>query len=434
METEALQRVTPKRSVSTSTHRSQTAAWTAPDEEVTSVYAAKMIAKVLRSKYAARHGNELFSLPLQRAFHQLDWRNAGWLARGIVEEQCRLAQIILNVTLEHAEIARLIKAEDEKDGTPDHHIDEPEFINIVLSLREELRSSFERQSVATGLVSAVKEIILWQRGKKEYAISNLWTSADRLVKVRSRKNSTDVTVTVFSHTFGGNITPNSFPLARNTTNALYLATKYCVSSVDLAVNRLRPILNKWEALDREEVDEVLNTTIDTIAMFHHFESPKGLDTYHWLDEFIDSASTLPLSFSSDLEDCPGQQAIGLVTNIWSVLDRVLGLVNEIHLFAFASAKLSKWRKTRVLDRARALAAEASSVFGDERKTIFKEMHSWYDGHRSVLHKHQASCLNTTETLKKQQLDVLDTATNCTITIHASLKDLPKVLSLRGLST
>lgn len=287
-----------------------------------------------------RLGNEPFFLPLQRAFRQLDWRKEGWLARAIVEEQCHRAQNKLKVKIERAEIAKVIKAEDEKGGRPDHHIDEPEFISIVLSIREELRSALERQSVSKGLLYAVEEIERWKNRRTGYAISKHWSP-----RVDQLKKSI---VIIFTRTFGGDVTANDAPLAWNATNAVYLATKSCVTSVDSAVNKLRPVLSGWEISDREEVDEVLNTTIDTVALFHRFESPKGVDTYHWLDEFIDLASTLPLSFFSESGDCPVQQATGLVTNLWSVLDRILGLVNDIGFFAYGHAVLTKWRESRIL--------------------------------------------------------------------------------------
>lgn len=166
--------------------------------------------------------------------------------------------------------------------------------------------------------------------------------------------------------------------------------------------------------------EVLNTTMETASLFHRSQSPEGLVKYHWIDDFIDVASVLPISHCSDLEGRPLQQARDLVTNLWDVLDNILGLAigiqdfadrtrNSLYLRQWAdhgvadsTQLLLKWRQSQGLDRARDLSAQASHALGDERTSSLKSIDKWYQEHRSSLLEHQGSAYETIKALKEQQ--------------------------------
>lgn len=303
----------------------------------------------------------------------------------------------------------------------------------MLLVREVLRSITDRRSIEDGLVAATAEIIRWQKQQSAKAISSLWSSETRFRKfdrevVRGAPFWKIEPLRVFTHALGGDIPPNEIPLARNTTYAVYLATKYCITLVDSAFHSLRPFLKNWAAEEEGEVVEVLNTTMEAAGIFHRFESSEGLGKYHWLDEFIDTASVIPLSHFADLQDCPLPQAISLVTSLWSILDGILGLSSDIRFFAYGSRSLLQWRESRVLDRTRTLTAQVSSILDEKKTTSFTDIEKWYRQHRSNLLEVRKSCETTTTILKKEQLEVTDNDQKYQIMIdYLSLKRVPKFL-------
>ncbi|KAF2102311.1 hypothetical protein NA57DRAFT_54227 [Rhizodiscina lignyota] len=421
----------PVRSTSTSTHRSQSSTWTPDDGEMASDYAPCMIAKVLRSKYSPSAGKEAFELPLKRAFHHLDWRKSGWLARTVVEEQCYKAAAKMKWNFDRSELANAVKAEDEKHGKPDHHIDEREFTNIVLSVRERVRSAIERQSNANGVKLAAGKLSHWQGSQNEKAVSPLWTISTRYQKEFQRDDKhaslfrrtvpkyTATPYTVFSHKLGSDI------------GFMYLATKYVVTAVDGAFEKLRASFKGWANDDQEEVIEVLKTTIDLAANFHRFESPDGLNSYHWLDKLIDDASVLPLSHCPELCNCPLRQATNLVAGLWTILDDILGLVWDILFFATGALILGKWREFRLLDRARALAAQTATALSQGMANSFEEIQGWYHEHQSNLIECRAMCDQLTETLRKKQEAIADSLSGRQIIISSLyLSEVPKILGFR----
>jgi hypothetical protein len=419
---------TPIHSASVGTHRNRSDTSIPQGEENTSDYAANMIAKALRSQYTPPAGSDAFQLPLKRAFHHLDWRRGGWLARAVVEEQCYRAADKIKFNISRSELAKVVKAEDEKGGKPDHNIDEQEFINIVLFIRDELRSGFERQAIAKGLGEAAAEIKRWQENQSVKTVSLLWKSVKRYRKAAPRSIKEEH---VFTHRFGGDIAPQELPLARNATYAIYLAVKYCVTSVEGAFHRLRPVMMNWTVEEEAEVVEVLNTTLETAAQFHRFESPDGIRVYHWIDKFIDEASLVPLSKFPDLQGCPLEKAISLVANIWSLLDKILGLVSDIQDFAYGTPALLHWREAHVLERAKNLTAQASGVLSEESTSIFEEIDKWHQQHQTNLLNHPIACQNMARTLKKEQLEAVRNNERYKINIVlAYLNELPRIHGFR----
>lgn len=435
---EQVQLNAPMRSASINTRASQSSAWTPNDAERMSDYAADLIVKVLRSKYSPSAGTHAFSLPLREAFRHLDWTKRGWLPRAVVKEQCHRASTkITNFILDRNEFAKTIEAESERSGPANNRIYESEFVNIVLLVRETYRSAIEKQSITNGLRLAAAEIIRWQGQQSKKAISQLWTIETRYRKVKNEAkiaadNFMIEPVTSFSHKFGGDITPLHFPLARNATNAIYIATEYCVTLVDGAFDNLRHFLKDWAAGEEAEVVEMLNTMKETAALFHRFKSPGKLGTYHWLDEFIDVASVIPFSHFSKLQSAPLDKAVTVVTNLWNVLDNILGLVSDLHYFPYNGGSLLPWREFRILDRARDLAAQASCIL--EQTGPFSHVEIWYhrdQEHRLSLFETRVLCEITTLNLRKEQQEAAESVQKCKISINwLRLSQLPKANAFR----
>lgn len=345
-----------------------------------------------------------------------------------------------NFILDRNEFAKTIEAEGERSGPANHRIYAPEFINIVLLVREAYRSAIERQSITNGFRLAAAEIIRWQGQQPRKAISQLWSVETRYRKIKNEAYTFPADkfiiepVVSFSHKFGGDITPLHFPLARNATKAIYIATEYCVTLVDGAFHSLRHFLKDWAAGEEAEVVEMLNMMKETPALFHHFKCSEELGTYHWLDDFIDVASVIPFSCFPKLQSAPLDKAVPVVTNLWNVLDNMLGLVSDLHFFPYNGGSLLKWREFRILDRARDLAAQASSILGAGQTGPFSDVENWYhrdQERRLSLFETPVLCEITTLNLRKEQQEAAESVQKCKIAINwLRLSQLPKANAFR----
>ena len=373
--------------------------------------------------YSPSSGSDGFQTPLNRAFHQLDKGKVSWLAPVVVEELCFRAASKTVFDISRHKLVSLIEAEHERGGKSYHRIDEPQFISIVLLVRREFRSALNRRSISRGLREAAGQIKLWQEILKKETVSPHWTVVTRYQHSATGRLEQS---TLLSHTLGGDIVPNQVPMARTATCAIYLAVEYCVPLVESASQRLAIALRNWTVDEEAEVVEVLTGVKETAAQFARFGSPKDtINTYHWLDRFIEEASLVPISRFPDLYGCPLPQGERLVFNIWSVLDNTLGLVSDIHSFSRVTPGLLHWREAGVLDRSRDLVAQASRVLSDETTMTFNEINDWYREHKETLFQSSKSCQTLAKTLKKEQQEAAEDAKTHQSYVHAFVAKLPR---------
>ena len=412
------------RSSSVSTHRSQSSKWDSPEADEIEDYAATMIAKVLRSKYPSASGNELFELPIKRAFHHLDWINRGWLSRTEVEQQCFAGASKLHWTLESSALARIVRMEDDKESFPDHRIDLQEFINIVLTVREEILNATSVESSKDGLRNAASALKTWYASNdSKKMLSGHWSLQLRYKPKPADPKSITVKTSyepfmTYTHEFSGDIPETSAPLDPNMTNTVYLATKYCMSQVNMAFASWRAGLRKWAAGDRDEVIDALNNTLEVSAKFHDLEINQGLDAFHWLDQLVENASIVPLSLFEDMGGCPLESIRSMRMSCWSLLRQIIGFVNDLWIPRRRKGSLTLpniqiWRKLRMLDRSRAILTMAS-IFTDT-SSVLEVARRWYSQHES-LKIYSEECVRYARLLRQEQEKIVEDASSCEIRI------------------
>ena len=412
------------RSNSVSTHRSQSSRWDPPEADEIRDYAATMIAKVLRSKYSP--GSKFFEFPIKRAFHHLDWTNRGWLLRTEVERECLAGATKLHWNLESSALARIVRMKDEKESSnPNHRIDLQEFINFVLTVREDIFVATTNESTKNGLRNAASALNAWYAssdGKK--LLSGHW-SLKRRYKLKGKTRETfslssllfdslglpkhkhyptyDRFMT-YSHEFSGDISEMSTPLDPNITNAIYLATKCCMSQVNMAFARWRAGLRKLAAKDRDEVIDPLNFTLEVAAKFHDLEMNQDIDSFHWLDQLVETASMVPLALYEDMVGCPLESIRSMRILYWSLLRQIIGFVNDIWIAqgqedSLALPDIQIWRKLRMFERSRAISTMASTF--TDTSSVLEAAQTWYSQHES-LNIYGEECVRYAKLLRKEQ--------------------------------
>ena len=397
------------RSTSVSTHRSQSSRWDSPEADEVGDYAATMIAKVLRSKYPSASGNEIFKLPIKRAFHHLDWINRGWLPRTEVEQLCLAAASKLHWKFQPSALAQIVRMEDDKESSnPDHRINLQEFINVILVIREEMLVATTDESAKNGLRNAASALKAWYAssdGKK--MLSAHWSLQHRYkpnTRTRLWNESPYDQFTTYTHEFSGDIPETSAPLDPNITNAVYLATKYCILQVNTAFASWRAGLRTWAAEERDEVIDALNNTLEVAAKFHDLEMNQGVDVFHWLDQLAETASIVPLSLFEDMEDSPLGSIWSMRMSCWSLLRQIIGFVNDLWTPQRGKSSLTLpniqiWRKLRMLDRSRAISTMAS-IFTDA-SSVLEVAQTWYSQHES-LNIYGKECVSYARLLRQEQ--------------------------------
>lgn len=382
-----------------------------------------MIAKVLRSKYPSASGNEIFELPIKRAFYHLDWINRGWLPRTEVEQQCFAGASKLHWKFESSALARIVRMEDDKESNPDHRIDLQEFINIVLTVREEILTATSVESSKDGLRNAASALKTWYASSDGgKMLSGRWSR-----QLRFKPKPADprrITVEAYepfrtyTHEFSGDIPETSAPLDPNITNTVYLATKYCMSQVNMAFASWRAGLRKWAAEDRDEVIDALNNTLEVSAKFHDLEINQGLDAFHWLDQLFETASIVPLSLFEDMGGCPFESIRSMRMSCWSLLRQIIGFVHDLwipqrHKGSLTLPNIQTWRKLRMLDRSRA-NSKMASIFIDT-SSVLELARRWYSQNK-CLNIYSEECVRYARLLRQEQEKIVENARSCEIRI------------------
>lgn len=432
-----------KRSSSMSTHRSQESTWRPREASQTDDYPILMISKVLRSKYAPSTGGEPFTLPLKRAFNALDPTNRGWLARKTVEQNLSGTASRLGVPLKDGTLAAMIKSEDEKEGKSDYRIDVDEFINIALQLRQYVCSTNERLSRARGLQLAVAHVLSWQNGLEVKAISGLWELRPGNYYQRSGIpypyklqgygwGFSRAYPPVYEHRFGGPLKNGGFPLSQNITNALYLATNFCVDGINFTLSEWQKKLEDSPSEIKSEIFAPLDMSLEVATLFHRYVADNETRGLHWLDEFTEMASLVPLSIYEDLRECPLRLAVDLRKRLWNVLASLLGIMSELsdcrQLLPDNTpenpAAIFKWREKRIFERAGILHDSALEDLNNKAASEFEAIQSWVRQSNS-LRDRWAACTHGTATLRRAQELKLESLRPWLLTISFSLGPVPR---------
>jgi hypothetical protein len=419
----------PNRSNSVSTHRSQSSNWAPEEADQIHDYAPTMIAKVLRSKYPPTSSDELFALPIKRAFNHLDLTRRGWLPLAEVEEQCFLASSKLNWIFDRSVMARIVRIEDGKDGKPDHRINLQEFTNIILATRNAMLLSINDYSKKEGLRDAAISLQGWYSSPKaQSGLSSHWILKKRFEAQPPSINEFNE-ITTYSHLFGGAIPKDNVPLTRNFTNAIYLATRYCVTQVTLISQTWRPLIKRLMSDEQKEIFEGLDNILEIVSKFHSFDYDHG--AFHRLDDLIDKASTTPLELHENMKDCPLISLQVMQSWLWTILDQILGFVHDLRLETIQISQkqaypgFGVWRERRMLDRSRMVLAATS--FFESAPGIFENAKRWYKENKSLT-VFSDECAKCTLLLREMQEKMVESTSSRKIKFKdVRIDKLPRIM-------
>lgn len=304
-----------------------------------------------------------------------------------------------------------MRREDDKESSNlDHRIDLKECSKIVLIIREEILIAITNESTKNGLRNAASALRAWYAssdGKK--MLSGRWSLQHRYkaktadAKRLGHESPYDQFMT-YIHEFSGDIPETSAPLDPNITNAVYLATKYCISQLNTAFASWRVGLRKWAAEERDEVIDALNNTLEVAAKFHDLEMNQDLDVFHWLDQLIEIASIVPLSLYDDMGDCPLESIWSLRMSCRSLLRQIIGFVYDLWILQRQKGSLTLpdiqvWRKLRMLERSRAISTMASIL--TDASSVLEIAQTWYSQHES-LKIYGKQCVMNARLLRQEQ--------------------------------
>jgi hypothetical protein len=407
------------RSDSLSTRRSQSSQWEPPDVDDVTDYAAKMLAKVLRSKYSPQDGEAAFDLPIKRAFQNLDWLSRGWLSRKQVEDQCCAAASEVKWVVQASDMAQMVRFEDEKQTSPDNRIDVKELTNIILTIRQEIFDTLIRDSAASGLLQASNwQLKSWYSQDKDHRmLSSYWSQQYRRIGLPPPPNNRFWKAdyrdfTVYSHEFTGDLPESDVPLVRNFTTLLYLATSHCTSQINNALQEWRHYLKGLSKEERDEYLEALNTVLDTASRFHKLDNRLQFGPFHQLDRLLEDAALVPFGCFPDVSSNPVDLIRDFHQLSWLSLEHMLGFVydlsstSKVGLIQSPAIPIGEWRRLRMLDRSRKISELISAW--EPMIQVAKEGCVWDDANQS-LHDHSNNCVRQARALRKKQEEIAELA-------------------------
>lgn len=296
-----------ERPTSTNTHRSQSSTWRDPSLEVPN-FAVSMVAKVSKSKYGDGQ-DELYILPIKRAYHYLDYSGNGWLTHEEVRSVCKDAASQAGVNFSDAQIAALVT---KMDANCDHEIDLEEFIETVVKLRDEM---FEVIYLNSQIAARVDAGVVLQSAfddkANHYLLPYGWEHRAIYTRFSSRRLQTSKDE--FTH--------NAFrppqtlpPLQRNIATATYLATSFCATQVANARSLWRKSLLSMNTNDATEYNSALSSVARAVARAvakFHFLDPEGASAGRVLDNCLDMMQLIPLELFDDMRDDPFEDLLAL---------------------------------------------------------------------------------------------------------------------------
>ena len=434
---EAQNSVSFKRFSSTDTHREYGEKWVRPVARGSPEDITALIGEVFNTTYSPAAGDEPYHLPLKRAFHTIDMNGQGWLARTTVEQVLSNAAAEIGVPLERTTISSYIKTEDETTGMSNFQIDVDKFVNIALKLRQHVCDMNQRLSEVRGVQLAKQSISSWQDHNGYKSISPLW---QELEKKHKGEENHKVVEKPWYHQLGGFLKGGGTPCSRNMTNALFLATEYCVDEIQHASQTLYQFLRDVDLDTRNEIQKPLDTLLQLATRFHQFDYQENEGCLHWLDSFLESAFIVPVAEESSLADCPFHIVLSLRQRIWNVLDILLGIIREISysnhpkITVLCNSNVSQgsnpslmhtWRQKQLSRRIQELFYQHEACFDNTAVSEYASIKTWVDNH-SFLDDHREACLETTNALRRCQ----EQGKYSQITVSIQLRPLPKKIVLR----
>lgn len=413
----------PPRSVSPSSHRSQSSTWrdVATDDPT---LPAKLLAKVSRSKYG-EDCDELYLAPIRRAFHQIDWTDRGWLPRTDVERYCKEAGDLAKFKLDSEMLSRVVKLMD-KDA--DHEVNPTELNETVMTIRSTLLDTIIGKSIKRGKIDAGIQMKVFFEGRSDNSRLPLHWQRHEDKTLGGRY--------LHELKYKSQVLP---PLERNLTNAGFIASTYCARQISNAVSTWRSTLTGMPRTEAEEYTVALNDVLRATAKFHLFDTDQYDNCLHDLDRLLSQIDLLPVEAypAPEFADCPKEVLEKLLTQSWDILDSILGFVYDLRseddkktkpkLSQTASFNVenipptvAEWRRLRMLERSRRI--HRCIPQWDEIKRSVSLCQDWWNRNSKNVNEKVEEVLNSTTSIPDIQQHTFTRKTPNTIQIREIMLD------------
>ncbi|EHK98559.1 putative E3 ubiquitin-protein ligase SMURF1 [Glarea lozoyensis 74030] len=381
----------PVRPVSVSSHRSKLSTW--QDSSVTdSDYVAKMIAKVLKSKYG-EDCDDYYALPIKRAFDHLDWTRRGWISFGEVQKYCSKAGKLSGFSLDQSGIGALAKTLDKNK---DNQVNREEFVEIVMALRQRI---LEQVIIAEAKLEGRMEAgfllkRFFDNASDESMMPPFWHIFTKtLGSETSRLYRHDLSA---DYPYKQGSIP---PLQCNFTNVAFVATAHCSLRIAAASHDYRTTI---VALSKEEMAEytvALDNVLKATQMFHLVDGSEFPGQLYPLDRSLVQMDLLSPGTLQQWADCPNKQLIELAKQCWDILDPILAFVFDLKVKNSAKViskspkqlssgvsveppDLAEWRRLRMLERSKRILNDIQQW--DTIQVILQTCREWSEAKATEL--------------------------------------------------
>lgn len=403
----------PSRPTSASSRRSQSSTWHDELDTKNPDYVAQMIAKVFKSKYGEDCDN-LYQLPIKRAFHYLDWTGRGWISIAEVQKYCHQAAELARFSLDTLDIGQLTKQMDVDD---DNQVSLDEFIEIVVTLRQLILESVIINNANFGgrIEAGLRLKTFFDTSVDESMLPFEWHHS------RGPSSSRREYQHVFLHKDGKQAIA---PLQTNFSNAAFIATGHCASQTSGALSKWRATVMSMPKEQAAEYTEALNSVLGATAKYHIFDAQYLPTKLHLFDYCLERLSIIPPEQLQELGDCPVSDLMDLCRKCWEVLDPILGFVYDLKLDESKQTfiktpslelvtlndiplSLSEWRRLRMLERSRRIVHDLPRW--DEMKKTMQKCQEWCLSHSTHLDTQTQIAVKHSKDMFRSQQEAIEKA-------------------------
>jgi hypothetical protein len=394
-----------------SSHRSKDSTWR-PFNGPNRDYVQELLAKLFHSVDSIAMENTI--LLTKRIFHQLDWRNCGFLYRPTIEDEFRDAIHRAKMVLSDERILQLVSDGDKnRDGV----IDREEFVELVNELLalfikgedDGLQESVAKDS-GRGVEYCVREVTKIFADKPSQAILPWgW-----------RLGSTEPTTFIFEYGSTTFMTSEVAPhvTLRSFRVAAFIAARLCVRMIvrALSVWGKELVKNPPHVFDEYQrpIDVVLKVA-SGFALFEKGKSPSRWDSQ--LDELQDLMSLVATVDSTGPNAEDATSLLGKISKLrddtFNVLRLILGFVVALGQlpgteWRESPPKIENWRRLRMQTRANHIREASRLVLNSQ--PLMDECQSWMNCNPS-LSANALDGLHQAMTLKAAQINIIDDLQN-----------------------
>jgi hypothetical protein len=413
----------PRKCSSFSSHRSKDSAWR-PFNGPNRDYVQGLLGKLLRLVDLAPTARDRIVLPAKRIFHQLDWRDRGFLFRPTVEDECRDAIHKAEISVSDGQLLQLVS---DGDKNRDGRIDRDEFVDFIDELLSLVRDAEEErlQKIVAEDNKRGIEYCRRQIGKifeenPAHAILP-WGWIFNPAEPRRWALSNGVETLLESPDL-------PYMTLRSFGVAAIVADRLCIRKLERALTKWSEELFQYppELFDeyQKPIDAVL-VAASRFAIFEREKSPSRRNSE--LDELHELTSLVVMDGIADFENYPSGELSKLRNDTFDVICNIMGFVEALGQlrdpeYRNSPLSIEHWRKEHIQTRASRINKASEKLLN--AKPLVGRFQLWANDHPSLSGK-ALDGLRQALTLRAAQDSVqLKLANNVKITIVGA-RNLPK---------